>query len=272
MKIATWNINGIKARLPNVLLWLEQNRPDIACLQEVKSTEEQFPRDKIENLGYHIEVFGQKSFNGVAILSKMPPEDVKRGLIMGDGQEDNQSRFIESVYSLKNRAVRVVSLYLPNGNPAWDNPEAQSADSISDKCAYKLRWMESLLAFSRKKIAAEEEFVLAGDFNIIPQAKDAANPEQWKNDALFLPMIKRKFYALINLGLTDAIRAVTDEDVYTFWDYQAGAWTKNNGIRIDHMLLSPQMAKNLRHAYIDKRMRSWEKPSDHVPVWIEIDD
>jgi len=271
MRIATWNINGIKARLANLLLWLEQSAPDIVCLQEIKSTDEQFPREPIESLGYHIETHGQKSFNGVALLSKMPPEDVSRGLPGAEG-EDAQARFIEVVYSLKGRAVRIASLYLPNGNPVWDSAEAQAADSLSAKYCYKLSWMDRLYDFARRRLQLEEDFILAGDYNIVPQPQDAAHPEQWLQDALFLPAARQRFHRLLNLGFTDAVRAVSEAEAYTFWDYQAGAWPKNNGIRIDHMLLSPQAADNLRSVYIEKGVRSWEKPSDHVPVWAELRD
>ncbi|KAA6405985.1 exodeoxyribonuclease III [Candidatus Tokpelaia sp.] len=274
MRIATWNINGIKARLDNLLLWLRQTQPDIACLQEIKTTDSSFPRERIEDLGYYIETHGQKSFNGVALLSKMRPDDISRGLPQGGNTaEDPQARFIEGVYSLKGRAIRVASLYLPNGNPVWDDSAAEiTADTagISKKYAYKLAWIERLYHFARQRLALEEDFILAGDYNVIPAPQDAARPEQWQQDALFLPATHKGFRKLLNLGLTDALRAVSNGEAYTFWDYQAGAWPKNNGIRIDHMLLSPEAADRLRCAFVQKEIRGWEKASDHVPVWIEI--
>jgi len=274
MRIATWNINGIKARLDKLLLWLQKDRPDIVCLQEIKSTDALFPRGPIEDLGYYVETHGQKSFNGVALLSKMRPDEVTRGLPQAEGaEEDQQARFIEAVYSLKSRAIRVASLYLPNGNPVWDTAEAATDRTpFSQKYAYKLSWLERLYNFARQRLALEEEFVLAGDYNVIPAAQDAARPEQWQRDALFLPPARQAFHKICHLGLTDALRAVTKEQAYTFWDYQAAAWLKNNGIRIDHILLSPEAADRLRHAFAQKDMRGWEKASDHVPVWAEIAD
>lgn len=219
-----------------------------------------FPREPIEALGYHVAVHGQKTFNGVAILSKLPLEDVSRGLI-GD-EDDVQARFLEAVVSGPAGAVRVVSLYLPNGNP----PD-------TEKYSYKLSWIDRLIAFSLERLKLEEPLVLAGDYNVIPTAADAKNPAAWVNDALFLPQTRARFQALVNLGLTDALRAVSDaSDLYTFWDYQAGAWQKNNGIRIDHLLVSPQAADRLVAAGVDKYVRAWEKPSDHVPAWIELRD
>lgn len=283
MRIATWNINGIKARLDTVLLWLKETQPDIACLQEIKSVDALFPREKIEDLGYYVETHGQKSFNGVALLSKMRPEDVIRGLppqqsgetaANGAEQEDGQARFIEAVYSAANRAIRVASLYLPNGNPVWDDSAAAAAMSmveISRKYAYKRAWAERLYQFARQRLAQEEDFILAGDYNVIPAPIDAAKPQQWTGDALFLPATRAAFHKLLNLGFTDALRAVSPAEAYSFWDYQAGAWAKNNGIRIDHMLLSPEAAGRLRGAYAQREMRGREKPSDHAPVWIELE-
>lgn len=277
MRIATWNINGIKARQAILLPWLQQMQPDIVCLQEIKSADAAFPRQEIENLGYYVETHGQKSFNGVALLSKIKPEDVLRGLPRAEESyaeaEDTQARFIEAVYSLRGTAVRIASLYLPNGNPvSEDVPAKRSAAGASLKYAYKLAWAERLYRYARKRLANEERFILAGDYNVIPSAQDAAKPQQWINDALFLPQTRALFYKLLHLGFTDAIRAVTppEQEAYTFWDYQAGALPKNNGIRIDHMLLSPEAADRLRSAYIQRDMRYRERPSDHVPVWSEL--
>ncbi len=255
MKIATWNINGVKARIANLCEWLKSSAPDVVCLQEIKSVDEGFPRLEIEALGYHVETHGQKGFNGVAILSKMKPDEVNRGLPGDDG--DEQARFIEAVFSVERGVVRICSLYLPNGNPP-DDPV---------KYPYKLAWMERLKAFTESRLALEEPLILAGDYNVIPEPHDCRDPRLWEGDALFLPKTRQSFRRLENLGLTDAVRATSDDPLlYTFWDYQAGAWQKNNGIRIDHLMLSPEASDRLLSASIEKHVRSWEKPSDHVPV------
>jgi len=260
VKIATWNINGVKARLETALTWLAQAEPDVVCLQEIKSADEAFPAERFEELGYRVALNGQKSFNGVAILSKLPIDETIKGL-PGD-ESDTQARYLEAVVSCPSGAVRVASIYLPNGNP-----------TDGDKFAYKLDWMDRLKAHAQELLDLEEAFVLAGDYNVIPQAEDAHDPEAWEGDALFRPESRARFHSLLNLGLTDSVRACSDEPGrYTFWDYQAGAWQKNNGIRIDHMLLSPQAADRLRACDIDRATRAWEKPSDHVPVWIELTD
>jgi exodeoxyribonuclease-3 len=259
MLISTWNVNSVRQRLDNLVAWLKEREPDVVCLQETKCTDDAFPREPIEALGYNVAVHGQKTFNGVALLSKFPLSDVASGLT-GD-ESDGQARFIEGVVSHPSGAVRVVSLYLPNGNPA-----------NTEKYDYKIKWMDRLIAFSLERLKLEEPLVLAGDYNVIPTSDDARNPEAWAGDALFLPKTRATFQALVNLGLTDAIRATSDSaDIYTFWDYQAGAWQKNNGIRIDHLLLSPQAADRLKSAGVDRHVRTWDKPSDHVPVWIELD-
>ncbi|MFH1797485.1 MAG: exodeoxyribonuclease III [Pseudomonadota bacterium] len=259
MKIATWNINGVKARIENLVAWLKESRPDIVCLQEIKTVDEGFPRAEVEALGYHVETHGQKGFNGVAILSKLPFDEVNRGLPGDD--EDDQSRFIEGVFSTDRGVLRVVSLYLPNGNPI----------SEDRKFGYKLRWMARLERWAAERLRLEEPLVLAGDYNVIPEKEDARHWQDWVNDALFQPESRQAFRRLLSLGFTESIRSVTDApDVYTFWDYQAGAWQKNNGIRIDHLLLSPEAANTLRAASVEKHVRSWEKPSDHVPVAIDL--
>ena len=258
MKIATWNINGIKARLDNVRTWLEEAQPDVVCLQEIKSVDENFPSEVFEELGYNVETHGQKSFNGVALLSKIPLEDVRRGLPGDDS--DEQARFIEGLAVEGDLAVRIAGIYLPNGNPI-----------ATEKFDYKKAWMERLIAYAEARLEADEAFLIAGDYNIIPTPADCANPKAWEDDALYQPESRDAFFTLTNLGLTDAVRATDPADeTYTFWDYQAGAWQKNNGIRIDHILLSPRAADRLQHAAIDKHTRGWEKPSDHVPVWIEL--
>jgi exodeoxyribonuclease-3 len=259
MRIATWNVNSIRQRMDNLQAWLKERQPDIVCLQEIKCTDEAFPREPLEALGYNLAVHGQKTFNGVALLSKLPFDEVKSGLEGGDG--DVQARFLEALVSTKGGALRVVSLYLPNGNPA-----------PGEKYDYKIKWMDRLAAFSLKRMALEEPMVLAGDYNVIPTPADARRPETWVKDALFLSLTREKYRALLNLGLTDAIRAVSDsKDLYSFWDYQAGAWAKDDGIRIDHLLLSPQAADRLTGAGIDRHVRGWDKPSDHVPVYVDLD-
>ena len=258
MKIASWNINGIKARIENLKTWLEQTQPDIACLQEVKSIDENFPALEFEALGYNVAMHGQKSFNGVAILSKHRFDDVLPRL-PGDDR-DEQARYLEAVISTKEGAVRVASIYCPNGNPV-----------DTDKYPYKLAWMARLKNHIAENLKFEECFVAAGDYNIIPTADDVHDPEAWQGDALFRPESHAAFRRIVNLGLTDAFRAVNGRaHCYTFWDYQRGAWQKDNGIRIDHLLLSPQAADRLRACQIDRFTRGWEKPSDHVPIWIEL--
>ena len=257
MKIASFNINGIKARIEALPVWLAEATPEVVVLQEIKSVDEGFPREIFEDMGYRVETHGQKGFNGVAILSRLPLEDVRRGLPGDD--EDVQARWIEAI-AVGERAVRVCGLYLPNGNPA-----------PGPKYDYKLAWMARMEARVREVLATEEAAVFAGDYNVIPQPEDAARPEAWTEDALFLPQTRAAYRRLLNLGLTDAFRAREPRPGhYSFWDYQAGAWEKNNGIRIDHLLLTPQAADMLTAAGIDKQVRGREKPSDHVPVWVEL--
>ncbi len=257
MKIATWNIAGIKARHETLCQWLQQSQPDIVCLQEIKSIDENFPRDAIENLGYHIETHGQKSFNGVAILSKKTPDEVIRRLPGNDN--DKQTRYIEAVYSTNKGVVRVASLYLPNGNPIE-----------SEKYSYKIEWMERLYTHAKSLLAYEEPLILAGDYNVIPTPLDAKNPQEWYQNALFLQKTRKAFQRILHLGLYDAIRNVTDTPSYSFWDFQAGAWPKNNGIRIDHLLLSPEAVDHLIGAHSQTDVRGYQKPSDHVPVWVHL--
>ncbi len=259
MKIATYNINGIRARLETVTAWLSERAPDVALLQEIKIVDEAFPREEIERLGYRVETHGQKSFNGVAILSKLPVEDVVRGL-PGD-EADEQARWIEGTVIGDGRPVRVCCLYLPNGNPA-----------PGDKYNYKLAWMVRLEARVRELLLQEEPTVLAGDFNVIPEPRDARRPEAWAGDALFLPASRAAFRRLETLGLYDAVRLRNQAaNLYSFWDFQRGSWERDNGIRIDHHLLSPQAADLLRDAWIEREARGGVKPSDHVPVWIDLD-
>jgi len=258
MKIASFNINGIKARYQALGDWLDDSSPDIALLQEIKSVDANFPREMFEDRGYNIETHGQKSFNGVAIASKFPLEDVVRGL-PGD-PDDEQARWIEATIVGDRDAVRICGLYLPNGNPC-----------PGPKYDYKLAWMARLEARARSLLDSEMPVVMAGDYNIIPQDEDAARPEAWKDDALARPESRAAFRRILNLGFTEAFRArVRGPEHYSFWDYQAGAWQRNDGIRIDHLLLSPQAADLLVECRIEADLRGREKPSDHVPVWIDL--
>ncbi|MCF3933041.1 exodeoxyribonuclease III [Acuticoccus sp. M5D2P5] len=259
MKIATWNINGVKARQDSLTRWLEEATPDIACLQEIKSQDETFPAESVERLGYNVATHGQKGFNGVALLSKRPLEDITCRL-PGD-EEDDHARWIEATVSTDSGVVRVVSLYLPNGNPV-DSP----------KFPYKLGWMERMLTRAEELLATDEPIILAGDYNVIPEPIDARHPDRWVDDALFQPESRSLHRALVNLGYVDAQRAVSSADgIYTFWDYQAGAWQKNNGIRIDHVMLSPVAADRLVTVDVHKHTRGWSKPSDHVPVVVTLE-
>ena len=257
MKIATFNINGVKARIEELTTWLQDSAPDVALLQEIKSVDDGFPRQIIEDLGYNVETHGQKGFNGVAILSKLPLEDVTRGLPGDD--EDEQARWIEATV-VGDVAVRLCGLYLPNGNPA-----------PGPKFDYKLAWMDRLHARAKDLLTQEMPALMAGDYNIIPQAEDAARPDAWREDALFRPDSRAAFRRIVNLGFTEGFRARTSgPGHYSFWDYQAGAWNKNDGIRIDHILMTPQCADLMRDCYIEKDLRVREKPSDHVPVWVDL--
>ncbi|WP_420561766.1 exodeoxyribonuclease III [Tepidicaulis sp.] len=259
MKIATFNVNSIKVRLGHLKDWLKESEADVVCLQEIKCVDDAFPAAEIEDLGYNVAVHGQKTYNGVAILSKYPLEDVTCGLPGND--EDEQARYIEAVVPAGDTVLRVCGLYLPNGNPV-----------DTEKFSYKLEWMDRLIARAKELLLLEEPFVMMGDYNIIPHEDDVHDPDAWRDDALFRPESRAKFYELLNLGLTEAFRACHSEPhKYSFWDYQAGAWQKDNGIRIDHLLLSPQAADRLRACDIDKAMRGREKPSDHVPVWAELE-
>ena len=259
MKIATFNVNSINARLPRILEWFDEAKPDVAVLQEIKCVDEKFPALEFETRGYNVEVHGQKTYNGVALLSKHPVDDVVRGLA-GD-KDDDQARYIEGFVAPDGAApVRVCGLYLPNGNPA-----------PGPKYDYKLKWMKRLKKRAEKLLSEEEAFILAGDFNVIPQAEDVHDPAGWAEDALFLPQTRAAFREILYLGFTDAIRQADPIGIrYTFWDYQRGAWEKDHGIRIDHLLLSPHAADRFKSAGVDRATRGKEKPSDHVPVWVEL--
>jgi exodeoxyribonuclease-3 len=257
MRIATWNVNSINARLETVAAWFKQATPDVACLQEIKCVDEAFPRALFEDLGYNVAVHGQKTYNGVALVSKTPLEDVRRGLPGDDG--DDHARYLEAVVGGP-RPIRVASIYLPNGNPIG-----------TEKFAYKLAWMDRLKRHARELMAFEEPLALAGDYNVIPEPTDCDDPAEWAGDALFQPETRAAFRSLRWLGLTEAYLEVDGAPHgYTFWDYQAGAWRRNHGIRIDHVLLSPQAADTLRGCEIHKDVRGWDKPSDHVPVVVEL--
>jgi exodeoxyribonuclease-3 len=257
MRIATWNVNSVNARLETVLAWFRAAQPDVACLQEIKCVDEKFPVEAFESLGYNVAVHGQKTYNGVALVSKTPLEDVRKGLPGDDG--DDHARYIEAVVSGP-RPVRVASIYLPNGNPIG-----------TDKFAYKLRWMDRLTRHAAELLALEEPLALCGDYNVIPEPADADDAPAWAGDALFQPETRAAFRGLKWLGFTDAyMEADGAPGGYTFWDYQAGAWQRNHGIRIDHLLLSPQAADRLAGVTIHRGARAMEKPSDHVPIEAEL--
>jgi len=255
MKIATWNVNSLKARLDHVLRWLEEFNPDVVLLQELKGTEEIFPFLEINAAGYEAAMVGQKTYNGVAILSKTPIEVTATRLPGED--EDEQARYIEGIV----QGVRLGCIYLPNGNPVPD-----------EKYDYKIRWMRRLYAHARDLMQTDEPFVLGGDYNIIPTPQDVYAPEKWTQDALYLPESRNAYQCIVNLGLTDAYRTLNAEGGrYSWWDYRAGSWPKDQGCRIDHLLLNPQAADLLTASDIDKTPRGWDKPSDHTPVWCELD-
>ena len=259
MKIATWNVNSVKARMATVIEVLKAIDADVVCLQEIKCETENFPYLEIEELGYNCAVHGQKSYNGVALLSRYPLEDVITGL--PGNEDDEQARYIEALV-LAERPVRVGGLYLPNGNPA-----------PGDKYDYKLNWMKHLKAHAEAQLKLEESFVLAGDYNVIPRDEDCWDIAVWRDDALALPKTRDAFRELKWLGMTEAYEAADGRaHQYSFWDYQAGAWQKDHGIRIDHLLLSPQAADRLQGVEIYKKARELEKPSDHVPVIAELAD
>ena len=254
MKVATWNVNSVKARLPHLLAWLAEAKPDVLCLQETKCLEAEFPALEIKGEGYHVEALGQRSYNGVAILSREPARDVLRGL-PGDAA-DEQARYLEATFG----DVRVASIYLPNGNPVG-----------TEKFTYKLAWMRRLEARARALLDTERPCVLAGDYNIVPTDDDVYDPVAWADDALCRPESRARYRAILNRGYVDAFRVFHAEPHrYSFWDYQAGRWNRDEGLRIDHLLLSPQAADRLGAADIDKAPRGRDKASDHTPVWCEL--
>ena len=255
MKIATYNVNGINGRLPVLLRWLEEERPDIVCLQELKAPDEKFPESMIRDLGYDAIWHGQKSWNGVAILSRVGEiHETRRGL-PGD-PDPTQSRYIEAAVN----GMLIAGLYMPNGNPRH-----------GPKFDYKMAWFDTLIEHAATLFASGAPVVLAGDFNVMPTERDVYKPERWTEDALFAPEIRATFFRLLEQGWTDALRTIhPDETIYTFFDYFRNAYARNAGLRIDHFLLSPALAKRLVDAQVDREVRGWEKTSDHAPVWIEL--
>jgi exodeoxyribonuclease-3 len=257
VKIATYNVNGVNGRLPVLLRWLEQSRPDIVCLQELKAPDEKFPETALREAGYDAIWHGQKSWNGVAILSRVGEIcETRRGL---PGEvEDTQSRYIEAAVN----GILIGGLYLPNGNPR-----------PGPKFDYKLRWFDRLIAHAGELLASGLPVMLAGDFNVMPTERDVYKPERWLDDALFAPEVRAAYARLLDQGWTDALRTLhPDETVYTFWDYFRNAYARNAGLRIDHLLLSPALAGRLVKAEVDREVRGWEKTSDHAPVWVELGD
>lgn len=256
MRIATYNVNGVNGRLPVLLRWLEEYSPDIVCLQELKAPDEKFPEKAIRDLGYDAVWHGQKSWNGVAILSRIGTIHESRRGLPGD-PDDSHSRYLEAAVN----GTVICSIYLPNGNPR-----------PGPKFDYKLRWFERLTARAADLFACGAPVVLAGDFNVMPTEQDVYAPERWVDDALFAPEVRAAWFRLVQQGWTDAVRALhPHETFYTFWKYFRNAFARNAGLRIDHFLLSPDLAKRLKRAEVDLPVRSWEKTSDHAPVWIEIE-
>jgi len=257
MRIVTYNVNGIGARLPNLLRWLAETSPDAVCLQELKAPQEKFPESAIRDAGYGVIWHGQKSWNGVALLARgIDPAEIRRAL-PGDG-EDVHSRYIEATV----HDVRIGCLYLPNGNPA-----------PGPKFDYKLRWLERLLSHAAELVSESSPVVLAGDYNIIPTERDVYKPERWVNDALFRVEVREAFVRLTKQGWTDAVRALhPDAQIYTFWDYFRNAYERDAGLRIDHLLLNAPAAKRLAAASVDRDVRGWQKASDHAPTWVELRD
>jgi exodeoxyribonuclease-3 len=256
MKIATYNVNGVNGRLPVLLRWLQEEKPDIVCLQELKAPQEKFPLQAIQDLGYQAIWHGQKSWNGVAILSRVETPVELRRVLPGD-PEDSHSRYIEAMVG----KLTIGCLYLPNGNPA-----------PGPKFDYKLKWFQRLNLHAAELLASKKPVILVGDYNVMPTEKDVYKPERWVDDALFRPETRAAFKELVDQGWTDAIRKLyPDEIIYTFWDYFRNAYGRNAGLRIDHFLLSKPLVKRLKAAGVDKHVRGWEKTSDHAPVWIELE-
>ncbi len=259
MRIATWNVNSVRQRADHLVRWLGETKPDVVCLQELKCQDAEFPREAVEAAGYSALVHGQKGFNGVALLSRTPIEDPLIGL--PGNEADEQSRYVEGTVTTEDGVrLRAASIYLPNGNPA-----------DTEKYPYKLGWMQRLHERAKVLLESEDPLVLAGDYNVIPEARDADDASAWEGDALFRSETRQAWRGLLNLGLYDAIRACSDaSQLYTFWDYQGGAWEQDRGIRIDHLLLNAQAADRLSLSGVDRAPRDWPKPSDHTPAWAEL--
>lgn len=257
MRIATYNVNGVNGRLPVLLRWLEEAAPDVVCLQELKAPQDRFPDDAIRDAGYQAIWHGQKAWNGVAILSRVgAPIETRRGL-PGD-PDDAHSRYIEAAVN----GVIVAGLYLPNGNPR-----------PGPKFDYKMRWFDRLIDHAGGLLASGMPVVIAGDFNVMPTERDVRRPERWLDDALFAPEVRAAYARLLRQGWTDALRTIhPDETIYTFWKYFRGAFERDDDLRIDHILLSPSIARRLDDAQVDRAPRSWEKTSDHAPVWVSLRD
>ncbi|RZL62455.1 MAG: exodeoxyribonuclease III [Pedobacter sp.] len=256
MKIATYNVNGVNGRLPVLLKWLEETKPDVVCLQELKAPDEKFPLQAINDAGYNAIWHGQKSWNGVAILARNREiKELRRGL---EGEQDDlHSRYIEAMID----GIVIGCLYLPNGNPA-----------PGPKFDYKLRWFERLTNHAANLLAYKLPVVLVGDYNVMPTELDVYKPERWVEDALFRPETRAAFKKLVDQGWTDALRTLyPDQKIYTFYDYFRNAYARDAGLRIDHFLLSPDLKSKLKNAAVDRHVRGWEKTSDHCPVWIELD-
>jgi exodeoxyribonuclease-3 len=257
MKIASWNVNSVKVRLPHLLEFLKTAQPDVLCLQEIKCLADDFPRLEIAALGYRVEALGQRAYNGVALLSREPA----RSIVCGG---DEQARYIEASFGSAESEVRIASIYLPNGNPV-------GPDQLGDKFTYKLAWMERLVGHAESLLRREIPFVLAGDYNVCPADEDVYDPVAWQGDALCRIETRSRFRALLHLGLTDAYRLFHREPHrYTFWDYQAGRWNRDEGLRIDHLLLSPHAVDRVAACDIDKAPRGQERASDHTPIWCEL--
>ena len=257
MKIVTYNVNGISARLPNFLRWLGETSPDVVCLQELKAPQEKFPESAVRDAGYGVIWHGQKSWNGVAILARgSDPVEIRRTL-PGD-PEDSHSRYIEA----KVNGLWVGCLYLPNGNPA-----------PGPKFDYKLQWLDRFIAHAAELVSSPSPVILAGDYNIIPTERDVYKPERWVDDALFRVEVREAFQRLAKQGWTDSLRALhSDAQIYTFWDYFRNAYGRDAGLRIDHLLLNPALRERLVSAGVDRDVRGWEKASDHAPPWVELRD
>jgi exodeoxyribonuclease-3 len=259
VKIASWNVNSVKVRLPHLLDYLKSAQPDVLCLQEIKCPAEDFPQLEVQALGYRVEAIGQRAYNGVALISKEPARDIVCGL--PEPGDDDQARYIEASFTgAAGGEVRVASIYLPNGNPI-----------DTDKFTYKLAWMDRLLGHAQALLRRELPFVLAGDYNICPTDEDVYDPVAFRDDALCQRESRARFRALLYLGLTDSYRAFHREPHrYTFWDYQAGRWNRDEGLRIDHLLLSPHAADRVTACEIDKSPRGKDRASDHTPIWCEL--